>query len=168
VLENVHQLSLVILDNFWNYFFFVLPSLDVLKMKAVTFVGFLTGFVLVLCIGNYYRAKRAMEHQRQRRLAKLAGRVGNGIVGDPGIHGKHLDPKEYSSPSGSYGTNNSSEDIHDERASLLTVKRTPDQSFPNENSAPTRGINLGMNRRSTYAPPSLRTDDIAIQLESDR
>jgi hypothetical protein len=40
---------------------------------AVTFVGFLTGFVLVLCIGNYYRAKKAMERQKQRRLAKLCG-----------------------------------------------------------------------------------------------
>jgi hypothetical protein len=40
---------------------------------AVTFVGFLTGFVLVLCIGNYYRAKKAMERQKQRRLAKLSG-----------------------------------------------------------------------------------------------
>lgn len=41
---------------------------------AVVFIGFLTGFVAVLCIGNYFRAKRAMERQRQRRLAnKLAG-----------------------------------------------------------------------------------------------
>mmetsp|Transcript_24853 Transcript_24853/g.71867 ORF Transcript_24853/g.71867 Transcript_24853/m.71867 type:complete len:159 (+) Transcript_24853:259-735(+) len=40
---------------------------------AVTFVGFLTGFVVVLCIGNYFRAKRAQERQRQRRLAKENG-----------------------------------------------------------------------------------------------
>mmetsp|Transcript_30939 Transcript_30939/g.43925 ORF Transcript_30939/g.43925 Transcript_30939/m.43925 type:complete len:121 (+) Transcript_30939:112-474(+) len=40
---------------------------------AVTFVGFLAGFTLVLCLGNYYRAKKAMERQRQRRLARLAG-----------------------------------------------------------------------------------------------
>lgn len=40
---------------------------------AVIFVGFLTGFICVLCIGNYYRAKRAMERQRQRRLARLMG-----------------------------------------------------------------------------------------------
>ncbi len=39
---------------------------------AAIFVGFLTGFVAVLCIGNYFRAKRAMERQRQRRLAHLA------------------------------------------------------------------------------------------------
>lgn len=48
---------------------------------AVVFVCFLLGFVTVLCIGNYYRAKRAMERQRQRRLARLAGNAGNGIVG---------------------------------------------------------------------------------------
>ena len=30
------------------------------------------GFITVLCIGNYFRAKRAQERQRQRRQAKLA------------------------------------------------------------------------------------------------
>jgi hypothetical protein len=35
-------------------------------------VVFLVGFITVLCIGNYFRAKRAQERQRQRRLAKLA------------------------------------------------------------------------------------------------
>jgi hypothetical protein len=40
--------------------------------QAVCFVGFLVGFITVLCIGNYFRAKRAQERQRQRRLAKLA------------------------------------------------------------------------------------------------
>lgn len=44
---------------------------------AVTFVGFLTGFVAVLCIGNYYRAKRAMERQRERRMARQAGLLEN-------------------------------------------------------------------------------------------
>jgi len=38
---------------------------------AVCFVGFLVGFIAVLCIGNYFRAKRAQERQRQRRLSKL-------------------------------------------------------------------------------------------------
>jgi hypothetical protein len=47
----------------------------------VTFVGFLTGFVAVLCIGNYYRALRAMERQKQKRIARLSGHAGNGIVG---------------------------------------------------------------------------------------
>lgn len=51
---------------------------------AVVFTGFLTGFVTVLCIGNYYRAKIAMERQRQRRLERysLAG-GGGGIDSSP-------------------------------------------------------------------------------------
>ena len=40
--------------------------------QAICFVCFLVGFITVLCIGNYFRAKRAQERQRQRRLAKLA------------------------------------------------------------------------------------------------
>jgi len=48
---------------------------------AVVFVCFFVGFIAVLCIGNYYRAKRAMERQRQRRLARLAGNAGNGVIG---------------------------------------------------------------------------------------
>ena len=43
---------------------------------AAVVVGFLTGFVAVLCIGNYYRAKKAMERQRQRRLARLSNGAG--------------------------------------------------------------------------------------------
>ena len=50
---------------------------------AVIFGGFLTGFILVLCVGNYYRAKRAMERQRQRRLARLSNGGGNGVVDSP-------------------------------------------------------------------------------------
>ena len=46
--------------------------MDFLNVKAVCFVGFLVGFITVLCIGNYFRAKRAQERQRQRRLAKQA------------------------------------------------------------------------------------------------
>ena len=70
---------------------------------AVTFLGFLTGFVAVLCIGNYYRAKRAMEKQKQRRLARLTGNAGNGVMG-------------VESP-GSYDSTASS---HDEQQHLLT------------------------------------------------
>mmetsp|Transcript_7593 Transcript_7593/g.12029 ORF Transcript_7593/g.12029 Transcript_7593/m.12029 type:complete len:131 (+) Transcript_7593:251-643(+) len=51
-------------------------------LVAVTFVCFLLGFVAVLCIGNFYRAKRAMERQRQRRLARLSGHKNNGVLGD--------------------------------------------------------------------------------------
>ena len=42
-------------------------------LQAICFVLFLVGFITVLCIGNYFRAKRAQERQRQRRLAKLTG-----------------------------------------------------------------------------------------------
>ena len=42
-------------------------------LQAICFVVFLVGFITVLCIGNYFRAKRAQERQRQRRLAKLTG-----------------------------------------------------------------------------------------------
>jgi hypothetical protein len=43
---------------------------------------------LVLCMGNYFRAKRAMERQKQRRLARLSGVGGNGVIGvdSPGSH----------------------------------------------------------------------------------
>jgi type II secretory pathway pseudopilin PulG len=47
---------------------------------AVVFVGFLTGFVLVLCFGNYFRARRAAERQRQRRLANKLVRHANHVV----------------------------------------------------------------------------------------
>ena len=32
------------------------------------FAGFLAGFIFYLCLGNYQRAKRAMERQRTRRI----------------------------------------------------------------------------------------------------
>ena len=47
---------------------------------AVILGGFLVGFILVLCVGNYYRAKRAMERQRQKRLARFSNGGGNGVV----------------------------------------------------------------------------------------
>ncbi|KAL7460281.1 hypothetical protein ACHAXS_000744 [Conticribra weissflogii] len=37
-------------------------------IAAIIFAGFLTGFIFYLCVGNYQRAKRAMERQRKRRL----------------------------------------------------------------------------------------------------
>jgi hypothetical protein len=60
---------------------FPLNTVDVLSHQAVGFVCFLIGFVAVLCLGNYYRAKKAMERQKQRRLARLSGNAGNGVVG---------------------------------------------------------------------------------------
>lgn len=43
----------------------------------------MAGFICVLCVGNFYRAKRAMERQRQRRLARLSNGGGNGVVDSP-------------------------------------------------------------------------------------
>eukprot|EP00934_Nitzschia_sp_Nitz4_P009003 Nitzschia sp. Nitz4//scaffold56_size114212//40843//41213//NITZ4_003942-RA/size114212-processed-gene-0.60-mRNA-1//-1//CDS//3329554682//8993//frame0 len=42
------------------------------RVFVACFFVFLVGFITVLCVGNYCRAKRAQERQRQRRLAKLA------------------------------------------------------------------------------------------------
>ncbi|GKY90898.1 hypothetical protein MPSEU_000062600 [Mayamaea pseudoterrestris] len=55
---------------------------------AICFVAFLVGFITVLCIGNYFRAKRAQERQRQRRLAKLAAanHVGGGTYDPAGSY----------------------------------------------------------------------------------
>lgn len=59
----------------------LLSTIRFLPFQAVGFVCFLIGFVAVLCLGNYYRALRAMERQRQRRLARLSVNAGNGVVG---------------------------------------------------------------------------------------
>ena len=53
-------------------------------LQAICFVTFLVGFITVLCIGNYFRAKRAQERQRQRRLAKLASYPQEGNNDPPG------------------------------------------------------------------------------------
>lgn len=63
-LQNLY--SYLIAEHFSDGFVF--PFL-----QAICFVVFLVGFITVLCIGNYFRAKRAQERQRQRRLAKLTG-----------------------------------------------------------------------------------------------
>ncbi|KAI2506352.1 class-II DAHP synthase [Fragilaria crotonensis] len=105
---------------------------------AVVFVGFLTGFVVVLCIGNYHRAKRAMERQKQRRLARLAGRHGSGVV------------MPDSTPPRSFASGSSAE-YSDEKASLL--KRTPDDR-----------VIGGMSRRTNY-PPSI-SDDLLLHVEN--
>ena len=44
------------------------------------------GFITVLCIGNYFRAKRSQERQRQRRLAKLAAANHNGTYDPTGTY----------------------------------------------------------------------------------
>jgi hypothetical protein len=87
---------------------------------ATIFVCFLTGFVAVLCIGNYYRAKKAMERHRQRRLARLShgtgGNVGiGGNVGsmDVGTRTSHGSPGSY------YSTTSGESVVPDERRPLL-------------------------------------------------
>ena len=63
------------------------------NQQAVCFVCFLVGFITVLCIGNYFRAKRAQERQRQRRLAKLASSNNNGGAQfDPNYSGTYEAP----------------------------------------------------------------------------
>ena len=93
---------------------------------AVTFVGFLTGFVVVLCIGNYFRAKRAQERQRQRRLAKENG----------GYHYASPDSprSEYSAASSAYM------DEGPERQHLLSLhQRKHVLQSKNKNSSSTTG-----------------------------
>eukprot|EP00934_Nitzschia_sp_Nitz4_P005987 Nitzschia sp. Nitz4//scaffold56_size114212//92655//93210//NITZ4_003965-RA/size114212-augustus-gene-0.87-mRNA-1//-1//CDS//3329554751//5977//frame0 len=46
---------------------------------AVALVCLLLGFVSVLCVGNYYRAKQAMERQKKKRMARLLGL--KGVIG---------------------------------------------------------------------------------------
>ena len=58
--------------------------------KAICFVAFLVGFITVLCIGNYFRAKRAQERQKQRREAKQAAAASGGggsNMDGRGMHG---------------------------------------------------------------------------------
>ena len=57
---------------YYYYYYSFLTHFFINFEKAICFVCFLVGFITVLCIGNYFRAKRAQERQRQRRLAKLA------------------------------------------------------------------------------------------------
>lgn len=53
-------------------------------------MAFLVGFITVLCIGNYFRAKRAQERQRQRREAKQAAAAGSSGGGANNMDGRGL------------------------------------------------------------------------------
>ena len=93
---------------------------------AVTFVGFLTGFVVVLCIGNYFRAKRAQERQSQRRLAKENGEYHYASPDSP--------RSEYSAASSAYM------DEGPERQHLLSLhQRKHVLQSKNKNSSSTTG-----------------------------
>lgn len=129
-------------------------------IKAVIFVGFLTGFVLVLCIGNYYRAKLAMERQKQRRLARLAGRTGSGILG-----AEHEDLTTTTPPRSLTSTGSSTEEEYftstaktatklrnsNEKEFLLPKQKRGETGFSED-----RGVG-GRNRRTVH-PPSLSAD----------
>ena len=81
---------------------------------ATIFVCFLTGFVAVLCIGNYYRANKAMERHRQRRLARLSHGAGGNV--DSTVE----DKAGHSSPGSNYSVTTSGESmVVDERRPLL-------------------------------------------------
>ena len=53
----------------------------------------------MLCIGNYFRAKRAQERQRQRRLAKLATYPNQSSQGGGGPSHHQHDAGSYEAPS---------------------------------------------------------------------
>lgn len=66
-------------------------------MQAICFVVFLVGFITVLCVGNYFRAKRAQERQRQRRLTKLA--ASNNAATAQGMYATDAYSTAYEAPS---------------------------------------------------------------------
>jgi hypothetical protein len=58
--------------NFYSIFLFCDIKRNLINYtpvpKAIVFAGFLAGFIFYLCVGNYQRAKRAMDRQRIRRM----------------------------------------------------------------------------------------------------
>jgi len=63
-------------------FSFLLLTLSFLFFQAIVFAGFLAGFIFYLCIGNYQRAKRAMDRQRKRRIELEEDKRALGFNGD--------------------------------------------------------------------------------------
>ena len=98
---------------------------------AAIFVGFLTGFVAVLCIGNYFRAKRAMEKQRQRRLAHLAAG-----------HSTMDSPRSNYSSSGASSTNGGEQQMLITTQQMEGRRRRGDEDLLifSENSRPTMNL----------------------------
>jgi len=95
---------------------------------AAIIVGFLTGFVAVLCIGNYFRAKKAMERQRQRRLARLSN---GGNAGEETVSFTASPAHSSSATSGG-----SSTFTGDERKHLLAKSSDIPRRRINNNEAP--------------------------------
>ncbi|GKY94098.1 hypothetical protein MPSEU_000376200 [Mayamaea pseudoterrestris] len=113
------------------------------EIIAVTiFVCFIVGFVTVLCIGNFYRAKRAMERQRQKRLARLSSNGGNGVEG----------VNRFVSSSPKSTSTKSSEEIHLlSGAGLLGNNRAPElpRRRPVDDPFTPNLIHLNMDDRET-------------------
>lgn len=83
-------------DLFLSLFRIGCQCFSLFALQATGMMCFLIGFVTVLCVGNFFRARRAMDRQKQRRLARLSENKGNGVVGieSPG--------SDFSSPGASY------------------------------------------------------------------
>jgi hypothetical protein len=58
----------ITIDCFFHKFTYHLHLFIFWHTQAIVFAGFLAGFIFYLCIGNYQRAKRAMDRQRKRRI----------------------------------------------------------------------------------------------------
>jgi hypothetical protein len=85
-------------------------------------LGFMVGFVFVLCVGNYYRALRASERQKERRLAKM---MNNGGL-------TSIDSPKSSTTSGS--------DLETERQHLLAPR--PSQATQSSNRRRNNNLNV--------------------------
>ena len=70
---------------------------------AITFAGFLAGFLFYLCVGNFQRAKsaaqrqarrrRELEEQKRKRCAALTSlELGTAASPTTGSHGMHHQP----------------------------------------------------------------------------
>lgn len=109
------------------------------------------GFISVLCIGNYLRARRAMELQRQRRLAKHAKSMkGNdcdsSVAGNPpqiDVGSSWEQQKQY----------NGANAYASEQDVLLPGGRHPYQRRPHRNdvSESNNGNNVRYSSRNTVA-----------------
>jgi hypothetical protein len=115
-------------------------SMFVLILAAV-FVGFSTGFLLVLCFSNYFRAKRAMDRQRQKRLARLSNGAGNGVVTESSVGVGAKNVILTSTLHNSSDASNSFEDDGNEQRRLMeSQSKYSHQQHPQV--APTRRRNL--------------------------
>jgi type II secretory pathway pseudopilin PulG len=107
---------------------------SLLELIFATFlVAFLVGFVCVLCMGNYFRAKRAMERQRELRRRRLAMQQERG---------------------GHTNNHNNSSHTTDSPRSLAT-ESTANTDNQNNNNNNERKYLLGQHQRGRQPPPEL-------------